>query len=76
MCPPSGTLKLLFLGGSHPACLKAVDCDDSGGLELSDVVFHLNFLFLGGDRLDFSNATCGLDPTADGLSCDTFRACN
>jgi hypothetical protein len=41
------TLLALFAGGSPAACAPASDCDGSGVLNVSDVIFDLEFLFTG-----------------------------
>ena len=62
-------LSYLFQGGKEPKCLDSADVDDSGGLDLSDVVYLLNRLFLGGAEIP-QPRQLGVDPTADGLSCN------
>jgi hypothetical protein len=64
------TLSFLFLGGSTPPCLDAVDADDNEALEITDAIFSLNFLFLGGPPpRAIANRCfqgCGLDFTPPG----------
>lgn len=54
---------------SAPLCLDAFDANDDGIVDLGDMVEILNFVALDG-TLPAPAGTCGLDPTADGLSCD------
>jgi len=64
------TLNFLFLGGQEPPCLDASDADDSGGLDLSDGVAVFSFLFLdGAPPPEPGPKECGVDPTADELTC-------
>jgi hypothetical protein len=65
------TLSYLFTGGKKPPCLAAADADDSGSLVITDGIFTLNFLFLGGRSPPAPHPSCGEDPTADGLGCET-----
>jgi hypothetical protein len=66
----------LFLGApGHLDCQDAADSDDSGVLDLSDGVFLLNFLFLGGRTLTSPFPSCGDDPTGDGLDCMKAPGC-
>ncbi|MCZ6793886.1 MAG: metallophosphoesterase, partial [Planctomycetota bacterium] len=58
-----------------PACLKSADHDDSGGLGLTDAVYLLNHLFLNGPALPAPSMGCGNDPTADGLTCESYPPC-
>ncbi|MBN1444056.1 MAG: hypothetical protein JXA90_15200 [Planctomycetes bacterium] len=69
-------LGYLFLG--QPArlgCPQSADTDDNGALDLSDAVYLLSYLFTGGRRPDDPFHACGLDPTPDGLTCDSFDPC-
>ncbi len=68
-------LNFLFLGGAAPGCSDAADADDSGDLSITDGVFLLNFLFLGGAPIPPPAADCGVDPSADGLGCETPHDC-
>lgn len=55
-------------------CRKAGDANDSGQIDLADAIFLLTYQFDEGDPPP-APGTCGLDPTQDGLSCDTFPGC-
>jgi len=70
------TLAALFLGGAAPPCVSAADSNDDGAVNVSDPSFTLNFLFLGGPAIPAPTAGCGTDPTADGLSCDSYPPCS
>ncbi len=81
---PVYVLGFLFLGGLTPPCLDAADADDSGSsaIDITDPVYLLNFLFLGGPAppppssgSEFDPRNCGLDPTADELTCVVFQPC-
>lgn len=67
-------LNWLFFGGSSPTCEKAADSNDSGATDIADVSFLLNFLFLGGPALPAPGG-CGVDPTVDGLTCESYDVC-
>jgi hypothetical protein len=65
-------LTYLFLGGADPACLDAVDSNDTGALDLSDAVYLLNHLFLGSPPPPAPYPEPGSDPTPDALDCRGF----
>ncbi len=65
----------LFEGGSAPPCRKSADADDDGALVVPDVLFILRFLFLGGKEPGAPFHSCGGDPSADGLDCESFPPC-
>lgn len=67
---PVGILFELFVTGLCAPCLDAGDADDDGLLQLTDAIYLLSYLFLGGlpPRAPFPEA--GLDPTDNGsLKC-------
>jgi hypothetical protein len=66
---PVRVLSWLFSGQAEPVCRKAADVNDDGSVDLSDAVFALTFLFSGGRPPVAPFPQCGVDPTADGLSC-------
>jgi PKD repeat protein len=68
-------LEHLFLGGPRPTCGKAADTNDDGTVDISDPVFLLGYLFLGGKAPKEPLGTCGLDPTPDELTCQSFTRC-
>ena len=65
-----GVLSFLFLGGEVD-CVDAADFDDSGVLSLPDAIGLLGFLYLGGPPPALPFPDPGLDPTPDGLGCET-----
>ena len=65
----------LFGGGDEPSCLKSADANDSGKVDITDAVHLLNFLFAGGPAPSAPFTECGPDPTDDGLTCESFEAC-
>jgi hypothetical protein len=66
---PVRVLGWLFTGSAEPVCLKAADANDDGKVDLSDAVQVLTFLFSGGRAPVAPFPGCGVDPSADGLSC-------
>ena len=71
------TLSFLFGGtGPNHECKNAMDADNNGEIDLSDAVFLLKHLFLGGAILPPPYPDCGLDPEAPGtpgnLGCVDF----
>jgi hypothetical protein len=42
---------------------------------ITDAIYILNFLFLGGPAPLPPFPECGIDPTVDGLGCASFAAC-
>jgi hypothetical protein len=68
-------LQFLFQGGPTPGCLDAADSDDvNEKVDLTDGVNILNFLFRGFGAIPAPYPSCGLDPTADAIGCDTASA--
>jgi hypothetical protein len=63
------------LGTKAPICLDAADSNDSGVVDLSDAVYSLQFLFIGGPAPAAPFGACGMDGTEDGLDCVTFPIC-
>jgi hypothetical protein len=71
---PIYVLNALFAGGPAVPCPDAADADDSGGLNITDPIRTLNFLFAGGPEPPAPGpATCGPDPTEDGLGPCTYQ---
>ena len=57
------------LGTGPLGCPDAADPNDSGDIDLSDPVFLLRYLFLGGETLPTPGPdACGWDGTRDGLA--------
>jgi len=73
---PVTILNFLFGGASDSVtCLKSADINDDGGVNIADPISELNFLFAGGAPISAPSPGCGIDPTADGLSCLNFTPC-
>lgn len=72
---PVFTLGYLFRGELPPTCLDAADADDNGKLEITDAIYSLQSLFLGGPAPPSPFGACGLDPTEDDLGCESFAGC-
>jgi hypothetical protein len=64
----------IFLG-TQSDCHDALDCNDSGNIDISDAIHHFNTLFQGGPPPPPPFDTCGLDPTADPLVCELYQHC-
>lgn len=63
------TLLALFQGGENVACEDAADADDSGIINITDAIYLLGSLFLGGPSPPSPHPGCGVDVTADELTC-------
>jgi hypothetical protein len=63
---PAATMAYLFLGLYEPKCMDACDSDDSGMVDLADVLNTLNFLFKQGTMIPapYEDGP-GIDPTDD-----------
>ena len=74
---PIYTLNHLFTGLPEPSlCLKALDVNDDGGLNITDGNFALAFLFLGGPAPPApGHEACGIDATPDRLACEAQPRC-
>lgn len=72
---PVFNLNYQFANGAEPPCLKAADVNDDGMIDLADAVFELNYLFASGPVPPAPLAECGPDPTADEITCDSYRTC-
>jgi hypothetical protein len=69
-------LQLLFLGvAPEVRCLRSADANDTGAVNLTDAVYLLRFLFLGGPEVEAPYPGCGPDPTPDDLGCETYPPC-
>jgi hypothetical protein len=55
--------------------MKTADTDDTGGVDLTDTIYYLNALFLGGPLPPAPWMVCGEDPTPDNLTCEEYFAC-
>jgi len=71
--------------GCLPTCMAAADVNDDGSVvgSVGDVIYLLNWLFMGGPEPPpptpsapvYGPGDCGPDPTPDGLGCESFPAC-
>ena len=68
-------LSILFGGAPLPTCLDAGDANDDAKVDIADSVTVLGVLFLGATPLPPGPVDCGVDPTDDTLSCDSYPAC-
>ncbi len=56
-------------------CADAVDANDDGDTDLTDPMMLLTYLFLEGSLPADPFFECGVDPTSDELTCDSFALC-
>jgi len=64
-------ISYFYQGGEQPLCLDACDSDDSGWLDLTDVIANLAYQFAGGAPLPPPGPeTPWFDPTPDTLTCE------
>ena len=71
------SLLCYFFKGTPLLCLEAADANDSGSLELADLIRILDYLFLGHSTTfgpPFSE--CGFDKTPDPLGCESYDSCD
>jgi hypothetical protein len=68
-------VEYLFQGGPGRLCLKALDANDDGILDVSDPIALLGYLFLGQREPPPPFESCGIDPTADELTCESYGPC-
>ena len=68
-------LLTLFSGISPPACLDVLDTNDDGAVDVADPIALLEHLFRGGAAPPPPRASCGADPTPDGLECSSAAPC-
>ena len=59
----------LFLGGTQPRCLDALDVNDTGSLDITDAIYLLGHLFLGTKAPPPPYPGEGEDPTGDTVPC-------
>ena len=57
-------------------CVDAADVNDDSGVNITDAISCLGFLFNGGVEPRSPFPDCGEDPTADSLECATQGACD
>lgn len=68
-------LNYLFASGRAPTCLKTADVNDDGINDIGDAIFGLNYLFANGPSPPPPIGVCGMDRTADDLSCVEYKPC-
>jgi hypothetical protein len=69
-------LRGLFVGEADSlTCERSADADDTGALDLTDAIFLLGHLFLGGTPPPHPHPACGLDSSADALTCESHPSC-
>ncbi len=66
---------LHLFGGRSLSCADAADANDSGVVDVADAIFTLSYLFAGGSAPASPWSSCGPDPTADPLGCESFPPC-
>ena len=64
-----------FRGGQPIPCRKSADIDDSGKLDLADVIHMLMYIFVGSPSPRPPFPGCGFDATPDLLTCESFPPC-
>ena len=75
LADPIANLAYQFLGEARP-CLDACDFDNSDEIDVTDPIANLTHQFLGGPAPDPpGKESCGVDPTDDELSCESFATC-
>ncbi len=72
---PVALLLHLFQHGDEPPCAKAADTNDSGELDIADAISTLSYLFAGGAPPPPPGVSCGIDPTDDDLTCESYPHC-
>jgi len=72
---PVFNLNYQFERGAAPSCLKTADVNDDGMINLADPISELNYLFASGPVPPIPLAECGVDPTPDALTCESYPPC-
>jgi hypothetical protein len=69
-------LGAVFQGIGMIPCKDAADSNDDGQVDVADAITTLQVLFLGeGEFPAPGTAACGIDPSEDMLTCDSYRPC-
>jgi len=61
----------IFNNGGTSSCQKSADCNNDGGVDVSDATFSITYRFMDGAPPSAPFPDCGIDPTDDDLSCDS-----
>jgi hypothetical protein len=73
------SLSCLFLEAGIPPCLDAADANDDGDFDITDPLYTIRWLFIGGKPPPPTYGPipggCGLDPTEDDLTCEFYGPC-
>ncbi len=67
-----------FADGTTPTCFDACDCNDDGQVtgQVTDAVYLLNYQFGAGAPPPAPGpVSCGIDPTDDALTCQSYTHC-
>jgi hypothetical protein len=72
---PIRILSVLFVGGADLECKDSADADDDGTITIADAMVLIGFDFLGGPGPLQPFPSCGVDPTPDGLRCESSPGC-
>ena len=67
-----GIFSRLFLGADAGECDDAADADDSGEVVITDGIYILNYLFLGGPSPRPPFPECDAETGDDALSCEQY----
>ncbi len=63
----------LFAQG-HLDCVKTADANDSNAVDIADAIYVLGYLFAQGPAPKAPFETCGIDPTPDVITCESFKS--
>ena len=55
--------------------MSDITTNDDGAIDIADAIALLDFLFGGSGDLPEPFGECGVDPTEDGVGCDTYVFC-
>lgn len=69
LADPMAILYTLFSRQRDVVCLDTADANDDGKVNVTDAVFLIRHLFLGGRPPSGPFPTAGFDPTPDGMGC-------
>ena len=58
------------------SCRDTMDTNDDGLTDVSDPIYLLNYLYLGGPPPATPYPHCGGDETEDSESCETYTSCD